>query len=72
MRYFMTRSVNAVRPAPGEAPDRVWVNVTLDCGCRIERTVTSNRLIEVEDIDGHKNYFIAGGFLCDSHSPEPQ
>lgn len=71
MKYFMTQTVNAVRPADQGAGDRFLVNVTLDCGCDVERTVNASRVLEVEDMDGGKVYFVAGKFLCDTHSPEP-
>lgn len=71
MKYFMTRSVNAVRPAQQGGDDRMLVNLTLDCGCNVERTVNASRLLEVEDLDGHTTYFVAGKFICDRHSPEP-
>jgi hypothetical protein len=72
MRTFLPRSVDAVRPAAGGTHSRVLVKLTLDCGCRVERTVIAQRVIEVEDIEGNKSYFVAGRFVCDSHSPEAQ
>lgn len=71
MKYFMTLSVNSVRPAEQGGGDRMRVNLTLDCGCNVERTVNASRLLEIEDLDGNKSYFVPGKFLCDTHSPEP-
>lgn len=71
MKYFITRSVNAVRPDPGGNAERMRVSLTLDCGCQVERSVNAGRLLEVEDLDGNKSYFVAGKFVCDTHSPEP-
>ncbi len=71
MKYFMTETVNSVRPEERGAGDLVHVNLTLDCGCRVDRTVNASRLIEVEDLEGGRSYFIAGKFLCDTHSHDP-
>lgn len=71
MKYFMTRSVDSVRPSQSGGEERMEVSLTLDCGCRVERTVHSSRVLEVEDLDGTKSYFVAGKFLCDRHSHEP-
>lgn len=68
MKYFMTQIVNSVRPADQGGGDRMRVSLTLDCGCRVDRTVNASRVLEVEDFDGSKNYFVAGKFICDLHS----
>jgi hypothetical protein len=67
----MTRSVDAVRPVQSSGEERMEVSLTLDCGCSVDRTVHASRLLEVEDLDGNRSYFIAGKFLCDRHSHEP-
>lgn len=67
----MTRTVHAVRPVQGGDEERMHVTLTLDCGCRVERTVRASRVLEVEDLEGNRSYFVAGKFLCERHSPEP-
>lgn len=72
MKYFMTETVHAVRPSARGDENRRHVVLTLDCGCRVERTVDASRVLEVEDLDGQLSYFVAGKFTCERHSPEPQ